>query len=281
VDWVLAFEFEMELHTVVVEPNIKEGSGFEELRQLVLNHKTATFLHHRSSFTSLIKKPDATRTVYEFLKGGFVESYITSFVEAELHVLYTLPVHSRARAHAVTDFGFSVVPFFLKGFNERVFQGLWGPTHHVVERNMIIFYGVVNGDALSTIKPPPPGPYGAPSVPPPHGTLLLASEHFLKAYILDPLTAVNALTTILFDFINVKKSGLEMSLATWENQCEFNDCRWELVEKCVKYRRYKWVKPETWRYETKLNDVTVQTYTVDGKRSLIIDHDIVLRKLQP
>jgi hypothetical protein len=119
---------------------------------------------------------------------------------------------------------------------------------------MIVFHGfntVIGEGSLDT--PLLPGPYGAPSLLPPHGTLLLARDSFLERQILNPLAKVNALSTILCKFKGVDKTHWDLTLETWQNDPmksdSADDCRWDVDTSSGEGLRYKWEYVEELRYE--------------------------------
>ncbi|KAF5375463.1 hypothetical protein D9757_009960 [Collybiopsis confluens] len=245
-DWVLAFQFDLKLIS---------GDKPNEYK-LIFDTSTADLLHHRSSFGSLIETKEASiiRSVYGSLSTNFIERYIHAFADAGQHVLYTIPIDRHV--HGVADITFSIVPFSLSSFNGHIFQGLWGKSHHIVERNMIIFY---------TPDPSTPGPFGHPSPHPPHGTLLLSRDRFLGTYILKPLAQINARTTILCSFKGVERDNWHVSLETWDKQRLHDDCEWELVENRGGSLQYQWENSEEWQYDAHGRGIAAGTYTVNVK----------------
>ncbi|KAF5373377.1 hypothetical protein D9757_009753 [Collybiopsis confluens] len=252
-DWILAFQFDLKLVS---------GNTADEYK-LILDSNTATLLHHRSSFGSLIqtKETEVIRSLYGSLSTNFFERYIKAFVQAEQHILYTIPISSHDHhIHGAADIAFSIVPFSLSSFNGHVFQGIGGKSHHIVERNMIVFYFVTRGTKHP--NPPLPGPYGAPSPHPPHGTLLLSRQKFLEACILQPLAQINARTTILCTFKGVQRNNWNVSLETWNNQRLNDECEWELEANRGGSLQYKWANSEEWRYDAHGRGIATGTYSV-------------------
>ena len=287
-DWVLAFKLDLKIVTGTTNKSMA-AIGIAQLRQLILDPDTAVLLHDRSTFVGLAdtKEPKVIRTLYGNLSKNFSERYIKGFVQAGHHVLYVLPIHSREHiaskpnahrhAHATTDIAFSIVPFSLSAFNRHTFQGLWGPSHHIVERNMIVFYGVT-GDAKLGDRPLLPGPYGPPSIHPPHGTLLLDREAFLVPHILKPLGKINALSTVLCNFSGVNKTHWDLTLKTWmEHPMKLDsgdDCQWVIDERGNDGLHYKWDYSEEWKYES--NGARVGTYSVTGECFLLYTSEVYL-----
>lgn len=277
-DWLLAFKFRLKLEDLVLSSDLTDNSGLGKLHQLVLDSKTAKLAHDRSSFVGLAdtKSPDVTRSLYGKFEETFVSRYMTAFVAARHHILYTIPVHSHqqmlekpgthSKAHAVTKLDFSIVPFSLSPFKGRTFQGLCGSTHHIVERNMIVFYGLIGDGKLEyRLKP---GPYGVRFQRPSHGSLLLSRHSFLESHLLKPLANVNALTTILCKFGSVEKTTWTLSLGVWSKLRDVSedDCQWSNPYMSEEGElTYKWVDTEEWNYEGGKNGIRVGKYTVKGK----------------
>jgi hypothetical protein len=280
-NWLVAFKVDLKL---VISDNasdaLKDGTGIAHFRQLILDFGTAEYLTEHAHLPGLVDKNHSETILvrYDALIKNLTRRYIPAFCDAHYNALYTLPIHDHQHlvanpskhhpVHALTDVTFSIIPFHLSSFGETTFQGLFGPTRHIVERNMIIFHGVTGGAPL-TDKKLVPGPYGPPSVVPPHGTVILAREAFLKKHVLKPLEFVNALSTILISFAGVSKTAWDVHLSTWNahpiKSDSRADCGWDTIEPIHEgHLSFGWNNREHWHYNAEGSYVSCGSYSVCG-----------------
>jgi len=90
-DWILAFEFKLNLFDIPLKPVTTEGSGLVKLHQLILDASTAKLVHNRSSLAGRAdtRSPDITRKLNGTLEQTFIGCYIKAFVGAQHLVLST------------------------------------------------------------------------------------------------------------------------------------------------------------------------------------------------
>ncbi len=213
----------------------------------------AEFIHEFSRFEGLFtaqhKRPiDKVQAIVTYLRNY----YFPQLVSAGYHVLHTNPVWKASPSislpcHALTSVVFHVYS------KSTITRQTWSDLSRSAEP-VIVVLGMSGGRPLPALQLQFSTEWVArANEGVSYGTLSLSRRVFLEERLLDLLSRVNAVTTVLPSFSGIEENKWNLELTTWANHPMRADrpCRFFRMDQgdLPGILKYKWEHRDVWNYE--------------------------------
>ncbi|KZT11520.1 uncharacterized protein LAESUDRAFT_274940 [Laetiporus sulphureus 93-53] len=275
--WRLAFEVDLKKcthaeldvhetwHSRFKETHVYKAHGKHtdrHLEHLYLNLRNAEFLHEFSTFEGLFHSHDhhpidKVQAVVHYI-GRYYFPYLA---HGGLNILHTVPVWKHGLD--IPSFALTSVSFHVYS-KEVIHRHNWAQ-HSYVTEPIIVVLGMTKGRPLPqerldfstnwVVRVSKGASYG---------TVCLSRKAFMEERLLQLLTNVNALTTIIPVFTGVEEGVWKLDLTTWalHTYKKKQVCKWQLDSEADGYMRYIWQFRDGWKYEHEGGEVPNGTYAV-------------------
>lgn len=226
----------------------------------------AEFLHEFSSFEGLFQKRDhrpidKVQAAVHYIKSH----YLPHLAHWGLHILYTVPIWHSGTLETLPSCSLTSIAYHIYS-KTQITRHTWA---HVAAEPAIVILGMIGFRSLpSTYLEYTADLVITASRGISYGTVSVSRSVFLDQRLLQLLTRINALTTVVPKFYGVHNGAWKLELTTWAQHEWRKDqaCDWTAVTDEEGHLKYKWQHRDYWTYEHEgSGEVANGSYSVSCK----------------